>query len=134
MDNSKNRLNDVFLYGLYMDEEILKNKGIVPKNRREAFVKGYRIRIGNSATLLRDEDSKTYGMVYSLTHDEIKKLYQDLSSYTSEALLIEAEGEVIPALCYVLLDEPAEDEKNEEYFHKLIACLDKYTLPKPIKV
>ena len=28
MDNSINRLHDVFFYGLYMDEEILKSKNI----------------------------------------------------------------------------------------------------------
>lgn len=135
MDNSRDRLNDVFFYGLYMDEDILKEKGIEPRNRREAVAKGFRLRIGNGATLLRDEESKAYGMLYSLSHEEIDTLYKNIEpKYVCEAIFVECEEEMIPALCYTLLDEPLSEEKNEEYYHKLITCMDKYTLPKPMKV
>jgi len=53
MDNSINRLHDVFFYGLYMDEDILKSKGITIRNQRSAYVDNYELRIGDLATLLR---------------------------------------------------------------------------------
>jgi len=34
MDNSNSRLQEVFFYGLYMDEEILKSKGIIIRGKR----------------------------------------------------------------------------------------------------
>jgi len=37
MDNSTDRLHDVFFYGLYIDEEILKSKDILVRNKRSAF-------------------------------------------------------------------------------------------------
>ena len=38
MDNSINRLHDVFFYGLYMDEEILKSKNIPIRNQRSGYI------------------------------------------------------------------------------------------------
>ena len=40
IDNSKDRLVDVFFYGLYMDEEILKLKSVIPRNQRKALIHG----------------------------------------------------------------------------------------------
>ena len=40
MDNSKDRLLDVFFYGLYMDEEILKSKNVNPRKKRESISPG----------------------------------------------------------------------------------------------
>ena len=70
-DNSKNRLHDVFFYGLYMDPDVLEQKGVQPRNPRIAKVEGYELRIGSKATLLRERGGVAYGVVYSLTHSEI---------------------------------------------------------------
>ena len=51
MHNSTQRLNDVFFYGLYMDEEILKSKNIEPRNKQIAVANGYELRIGEMATI-----------------------------------------------------------------------------------
>ena len=58
MDNSENRLVDVFFYGLYMDEEILLKKGVKIRNQRKAYVKDFVLRVGKMATLLRAEKKK----------------------------------------------------------------------------
>ena len=136
MDNSKDRLNDVFFYGLYMDEEILKSKGVIPRNKRIAVANGYKLKIGNMATLLKDENSSAHGMLYSLTHAEIYQLYagSGLDTYVSEAILVESEGKELAVLCCNLLEEPKEDESNEEYFCKLVTCMEKYNLQIPVKV
>ena len=137
MNNSKQRLNDVFFYGLYMDEEILKNKSVEPRNKRIAIANGYELRIGKMATLLRKDKAKSYGLVYSLTHDEIDTLYvkSGLTDYVTESLIVELkDGSSITALTCNLLDPPADDESNDEYFQKLIKCMQNYELEIPQKV
>jgi hypothetical protein len=137
MDNSNQRLNDVFFYGLYMDEEILKSKNVIPRNKRVAFANDYQLRVGNMATLLRKKDSQAYGLVYSLTHDEIDVLYKKsgLTDYIAESILVELEdGSEIATLCCILLNPPANDESNPEYFNKLKLCMESYDLPVPTTV
>ena len=134
MENSENRLQEVFFYGLYMDPEILKSKGVNPRNPRLGIAKGYKLRVGQMATLLRDEESEAYGIIYSLTHAEINSLYwgAGLDTYISEALHIETEnGKSIAALCCNLLIPPKENESNPEYYAKLVECMKKYNVPTP---
>jgi len=134
MNNSTQRLNDVFFYGLYIDEVILKSKNVLPRNPRKAVAHGYELRIGNMATLLRKEGARAYGMVYSLTHDEIDLLYAKagLTDYVAEALTVELDdGSSIPVLCSNLLEPPKDDESNEAYLHKLVTCMQSYKLPLP---
>jgi len=135
MDNSKDRLVDVFFYGLYMDEEILKSKNVTPRNKRAAIAPGYHLRVGKMATLLRDNNAQAFGMVYSLTHDEITSLYEGsgLTAYVPESIVIQTkENQNIAALCCNLLNPPSDDEKNEEYLEKLTTCMEKYNLPAPV--
>lgn len=134
MDNSKDRLHKVFFYGLYMDEEILKNKGVKPREKQLAKAKGYKLRVGNMATLLRDKCSEAYGIVYSLSYKEIDILYKDsgLTDYTVEAVMVETEDKVqIATLCCTLLTPPQEDESNDVYLKSLKQCMQKYKLPSP---
>ena len=137
MNNSIQRLNDVFFYFFYMDEEILKSKNVEPRNKRVAVANGYELRIGKMATLLRNDKAKACGLVYSLTHDEIDTLYvkSGLIAYVTEALMVELEdGSSIAALTCNLLNPPADDESNDEYFQKLIKCMNNYKLEIPQKV
>ncbi len=128
MDNSENRLNDVFFYGLYMDPDVLKTKGVVPRNPRKAVAKGYRLRIGNMATLLREPNAEAHGIVYQLTHAEVHRLYggSGLDAYVAEPIMVETEGHgKVAALCCNLLIPPAEGESNPEYQLKLTQCIQK---------
>jgi len=133
MDNSENRLVDVFFYGLYMDEDILLTKGVKIRNPRKAYVKDYVLRVGKMATLLRTKNNEAHGLVYELTHKEIDILYKDsgLSEYVSEAIEIQVENKSIPALVCNLITPPLEDEINEVYVEKLFVCMKKYKLPLP---
>lgn len=132
MDNSEHRLHEVFFYGLYMDPEILTNKGVTPRNPRIATVKGYKLRVGKLATLLRDEKSEASGIIYSLTHAEIDKLYKGsgLLAYMPESLVaITKDNVTLSVLCCNLLIPPAHDDSNPEYLEKLTACMKKYNVP-----
>ena len=134
MDTSEKRLNNVFFYGHYMDPEILKAKGVQPRNPRKAVAKGYRLRIGNMATLLRKANAEAHGIVYELTHDEVNALYwgAGLEDYVAEALVVEMEGgEKVAALCCNLLEPPDDDESNPEYQGKLTQCMKKLGVEGP---
>ena len=130
-DNSESRLHNVFFYGLYMDPEILRSKGVEPRIPRKAKAKGYLLRIGNKATLLRDETCQVYGMLYSLTHAEIDRLYRGsgLDEYVAEALNVEADKKSVAALCCNLLVPPAKDETNPEYETRLRQVMAFLELP-----
>ena len=134
MDNSKNRLNNVFFYGLYMDPEILKAKSVEPRNPRKAVAKGYRLHIGKMATLLRETNAEAHGIVYELTHDEVNTLYlgAGLVAYVAEAIEVETENhEKLAVLCCNLLVPPAKNESNPEYVGKLIQCMQKLGVRTP---
>jgi hypothetical protein len=134
LDNSEKRLNHVFFYGLYMDPELLKAKGVEPRDSRKAVAKGYRLRIGRMATLMRDSKAEAHGLVYALTHDEVNTLYwgAGLNAYVAESLLVVTEeNEEIPVICCNLLIPPEEGERNPEYLDKLKQCMSKLGLPAP---
>lgn len=121
----------MFFYGLYMDPEILRSKGVESRIPRKAKAEGYSLRIGNKATLLRDETSEVYGMLYSLTHAEIDSLYRGagLEEYIAEALIVEVDKNSVAALCCNLLIPPAKDETNPEYETKLRQVMAFLELP-----
>ncbi len=137
MDNSSSRLVEVFFYGLYMDDSILKSRDVVAKNKRIGYVDGYRLRIGKNATLLRDKNSKSYGVICSIMHDDIYKLYglAGLVNYVPEALIVRTDdSKKSPAMCYVLLNPPHEEEINSDYYQKLGSCMKEYGLSIPQSV
>ena len=134
MDNSENRLNDVFFYGLYMDPEVLKAKGVEPRSPRKAVVKGYRLKVGKMATLLREANAQTHGIIYALTHGEVNTLYwgSGLEAYVAESLLAETKNnENVAVLCCNLLLPPEEGDANPEYLEKLLRCMKKLGVRAP---
>jgi len=126
-DNSENRKHEVFFYGLYMDPDILKKAGVTPSHPRIGYVENFELRIGNKATLLRAPGKKANGIVYSLTHADIDKLYwgSGLNEYAAEALVARVGNESVPVLCCNLVVPPELSESNLEYEKKLKASMNK---------
>lgn len=123
---------DVFFYGLFLDEGILKAYGIDALNQRKAKVEDYSLLISDRATLSACTGSVAYGMVYSISHADIEKLYSGpgLEAYKPEALLVGLEnGEKLPALCFNLIDNPISGEENIEYAGKLRQVLGRNGFP-----
>ena len=123
---------DVFFYGLFMDADLLREKGAQPINLRPACVSGYALRIGQRATLLTRTDARTHGIVMQLTHEELEHLYSDVSvrAYRPEAVIAElSDGARIPALCFNLVAPPDPGELNSEYATKLRALASRLGLP-----
>jgi hypothetical protein len=123
---------DGFFYGLFMDAEILQDSGAGPMNPRRAFVDDFALRIGQRATLLPSPGARAYGMLFSLTHAELDRLYAapGLELYSPEAVLARTlDGAATPALCYNLREAPRPEERNPEYAARLQRTLSKLNFP-----
>jgi len=123
---------DVFFYGLFMDAELLRSKGMSPENIRRAWAPGFALRIGKRATLWPDRNASTYGMLMQLTHEEIEKLYSDNSvrAYRPEAILVQLQdGTGVPALTFNLVESPQANERNSKYAAKLRELARRLELP-----
>lgn len=116
------RIIAVFFYGLFMDESILKSKGIEQPDLKPATVNGFCLKIGKRATLVPDKNGLVYGVVANLTQKEIDLLYAEPSvqDYKPETVIANLEdGKTLPALCFNLIEPPSPNEKNNEYAKKL---------------
>lgn len=124
---------DVFFYGLFMDEDLLRSKGVMQANLRSASLKGYQLHIGDRATLLPAKTGHVFGVVASISHAELERLYSEPSvqAYKPEAVLVHLfDGGVLPALCFNLPEPPSADEHNTEYSSKLRALAERLNFPK----
>ena len=121
-----------FFYGLFMDVEILRSKGLDPKEAVPAHVAGFALRIGDRATLVVDSAGAAHGVLMLLTHEEVEKLYSEESvrSYKPEAVIaVRDDGRQVPALCFNLVNAPSEDSKNPAYASKLRDLAARLRLP-----
>ncbi len=124
---------DGFFYGLFMDEDILRDAGVEPTALRAGFVDGFALRIGKRATLVPTAGARAYGMLIALRHRELDLLYSapGLERYAAEAVLAcTLAGESVPALCYNLREVPSPDEHNPDYASKLRAVLRELGFPR----
>ena len=130
-DNSKDRLHDVFFYGLYMDPDVLKQKGVEPRNPRRAVLSNFVLKIGNKAALLRAKGQSSHGIVYALTRAEFNQLYSgpELAGYQPEAVSVKVGDQEIAALCFNLLEPLDSGVTNLEYSKKLKQAMNKLGVP-----
>jgi hypothetical protein len=123
---------EVFFYGLFMDEALLREKGVNPLNRRTASVENFSLVIGARATLVPRAGQTVHGVLFSLTHGEVDALYSEasVSAYRPEAVLAQLTGGgVAPALCFNLPAPPSADERNPQYASKLREVAARIGLP-----
>ena len=130
----QSRRVDVFFYGLFMDAELLRTKGLDPQAGEVASVDGYTLRIGQRAALVPTPTpgARVHGVVLSLTLADLGRLYAEPSvrAYQPQAVLARlASGEVVAALCYNLPKLPPTSERNPDYAAKLRETAQKVGLP-----
>lgn len=123
----------VFFYGLFMDVELLRSKGLQPTAVQAASVPGYELRIAQKASLAQNATCSAHGVAMELSQTEIELLYSDpsVSAYRPEAVLAQlADGSYIPALCFNLVTLPAQGEvANPDYAVKWRALAARLKLP-----
>lgn len=105
----------VFFYGLFMDEILLKTKGIKPSEVSVGFVDGYGLLIGERATLIRRLDSRAYGAMMEIAPGEVKELYAEdsVADYLPEPVTVELmDGTQFEATCYNLPSDKVTGTNN----------------------
>ena len=121
----------MFFYGLFMDEELLKEQGLQPGPPEIACLDGFSLRIGERATLVKTEDGQVWGTVMALQACELEALYSDssVSDYRPEAVVATAHsGETLPCLVYNLPPNRLLGQ-NRDYLEKLIITSRKAGVP-----
>ncbi len=124
---------DVFFYGLFMDEDVLRDSGVTPSRPRPARVEGFALRIGRRATLIPAQGAWAYGMLFALTHADLGRLYSlpGLESYQPEAVTAHPDaGDAVAALCYNLREAPSPEERNPAYAAELQGVLRQLGFPR----
>ncbi len=116
-------MSTIFFYGLFMDRSLLVGKGLHPEIVGPAFLSGYRIHIGERATLLQSASRRVYGVVMQLADQEVRTLYSEPSvrDYTPERVQVTlcGTGEAIHAYCYNLPRELGLAGANPAYATEL---------------
>ena len=127
------RTIDIFFYGLFMDPQALRNKGLNPIAPRKGRVEGMALQIGERATLLPNAGECAYGVVIGLTHHELDQLYADagVAAYRPEAVIaILEDSKIVPALCFNLPPDSVPGEANSHYAAELRAVAQHMGLPR----
>lgn len=121
----------VFFYGLFMDERLLATKGIKPTNISIGFVNGYKLRIGERATLLRRPNARAYGAMMDIASDEARELYAEdsVADYLPEPVTVELlDGTQVDAICYNLPSAKVTGT-NKDYAQALLKVANRMGLP-----
>jgi hypothetical protein len=124
-------MKSVFFYGLFMDEDLLKEKGLNPSAATISYVTGYGLRIGERATLMQSSQQRSYGSVIQLDEEDIEILYGDKSveDYVPEEVTaIDTNGSTIAAVSYILPISKLYGQ-NREYAKSLAVVARKIGLP-----
>jgi hypothetical protein len=84
----------VFFYGLFMDEALLRSRGIDAGESSRASLPGFRLRIGRRATLVADDAGIVHGMAGLLSHQaRLRALAERLNLPARYVASIEWEGD-----------------------------------------
>ena len=123
-------MSKIFFYGLFMNQALLAEKDLHPEIIGPAVLSGYRIHIGERATLLPSASSRSYGIVMELADQEARALYSEPSvrEYVRERVQVKLldTNEPVEAYCYNLPRELGLAGANPAYaarLSRLVAAL-----------
>ena len=123
---------EVFFYGLFMDADALREKEFHPADARQAHVEGMALHLGERAILVPENGGCVHGMLMSLTHAELDRLYAEpsVAAYRPEPVIASLrDGTIVAALCFNLPTVPAGVRSNPEYAARLRIAAKKMGLP-----
>lgn len=121
-----------FFYGLFMDADLLRRKGLRVLESRMARLDDYRLRIAARATVVPARGLTVYGMLMQLPPEDLERLYSDptVSAYIPQSLeVVLNDGVRVAASCYVLPNCAQDFLANPSYAQKLHALASKLGLP-----
>lgn len=110
-----------FYYGGLINPKVMQQLGMAPAAQDVAMLPGYELQISPLMNLVRDDRQTAYGLLLSLTHDEIDHVYGQLKAryYPYPVLARDREGRERPALCY-LLPTLAPGQADAHYVNNLL--------------
>lgn len=124
-------MQPVFFYGLFMDAALLRGKGVNPSDPIIACADGFGLRIGTRATLIKSHAERAYGLIMSLTDQELDILYSEesVADYIPENMTaITEKKESLDVICYNLPLEKLSGQ-NKQYAKSLAVVAEKVGLP-----
>ena len=124
-------MKTVFFYGLFMDVDLLKVKGLNPSNPELVCVEGYGLRIGERATLEASAGEHAFGSIMELDDEELAVLYgeKSVADYVPEQLVATGmQGKSLEVTSYILPMEKVTGS-NSEYAGLLALAARKVGLP-----
>ena len=122
---------NVFFYGLFMDENLLAKKGIAISHAVVGYVDGFRLRIGERATLQRCAGARAYGVMIEVSPNDVRKLYaaSNVADYVPESVTVELmDGSNAKASCYNLPSNKLTGT-NKGYAEALLELANQLGLP-----
>ena len=120
-----------------MDDDLLKEKGFHPSNGKIAFAKGYDLRIGEKAALVQSASESSYGIVMSLSEEEIDKLYSapGVSEYVPEHIEVtEQNSAILIRYCATTFHYQNCQEATKSTLNHFLKLQRKWGCPKPISI
>ncbi len=114
-----------------MDQSVLAAQGIQPTGIQPGFLDGYRLRIGDRATLMRHAGDRAYGVLMTIAQSDAALLYADASvaDYVPEPVSVELlDGSRHTATCYNLPEERVAGA-NPDYAEALLGLATRLEFP-----
>lgn len=114
-----------------MDVRLLESRGVKPSSVRTAFVDGFKLRIGERATLVQGANDRAFGTLMNVTSIELAQLYSEdsVADYVPEIVSVElADGSKVEAACYNLPGDKVTGT-NKEYAKSLLKLADELGFP-----
>ena len=125
----------VFFYGSYMNRDVIRELGLDIQNIEVASVTGFGITIRPIANLAPDALGVVYGVVGTMTHQDLESLYAHARDklggvYLPEAVIADVGGgRQLPALCYIA-PTLKEGPTSAAYVDKILAAARDYDFPR----
>lgn len=124
-------VKNVFFYGLFMNDSLLREKGFHPSDPILSYVDDYALKIGERATLIKFVGERAYGRIMALTEEELSRLYGESSvaDYRSEKVLATTSKNV--SLEVIVYNLPLEKlaGQNKPYAKSLAKIAEDFRLP-----
>ena len=122
----------VFFYGLFMDSDLLRAKGLRPGLARIGYIDGYALGLGARAYVKPSPGGRVYGTVMSLGPDDRIRLYAEpsVSDYRPMEVVVHLPGEgAVRAVTYNLPEAPSAGTPNPSYAERLREVAGRLGLP-----
>src|SRR2546425_11798903 len=115
----------VFFYGSFMDLEVLRTRGVVPRTVETAELKDWNITFSPMATLVQSRGDSVYGTIAELFQTDIQTLYStdDLKHYPPVNITVATKhNKLVPAQAYIC--KPGTQRPSAEYLQRVIRAAE----------